>query len=349
MNRKWYNTYAMRYALKGDGIMGFEPKKLAIFRIWQILKEESDENHPLTQADIAARLERDYGIVIERKAVSRNISMLKEAGVDIESVHAGSYLKYRDFEDSELHMLIDGVLSSKHITAAQSKDLINRICGLSNKYFKSSVRSIYSVNEWNKTDNQELFLNIELIDSAVEGGRRISYDYNKYGVDRKLHKVCSQLVSPYQTILHNQRYYLMAFSHTFNNMVFHRLDRITNMKVTAERALPVRKVPGYEHGIDFKELSSSMPYMYTDKPVFIEFLADAGIIDHVIDWFGSGASFRKCADETKIKVRVKASPNAMEHWAMQYIRYVEITSPASLRDRIRALLNESREKYSLNV
>lgn len=132
----------------------FEPKKLALIRIWQILKEYSDYNHPMTQEDISRHLEKDYGIVIERKAISRNISLLKEAGVEIESRRAGSYLEYRDFEDSELHMLIDGVLSSKYITARHSKDLIERLCGLSNKYFKSSVKHIYSVNDWSKTDNQ---------------------------------------------------------------------------------------------------------------------------------------------------------------------------------------------------
>ena len=76
-----------------------EPKKLALIRIWQILKEHSDYNHPLTQEDIAAHLENDYGIVIERKAISRNISLLKEAGVEIESRRAGSYIDSHEFED----------------------------------------------------------------------------------------------------------------------------------------------------------------------------------------------------------------------------------------------------------
>lgn len=47
----------------------FEPKKLALIRIWEILKEHSDSNHPLTQQDIAKHLEDDYGIVLERKAI----------------------------------------------------------------------------------------------------------------------------------------------------------------------------------------------------------------------------------------------------------------------------------------
>ena len=323
----------------------FEPKTLALIRIWQILKENSDYDHPMTQEDIATKLENEYGIVIERKAISRNISLLKESGVEIESRRAGSYLDRRDFEDSELHMLIDGVLSSKHITARHSKDLIDRICSLSNKYFRSSVKHIHSVNDWSKTDNQALFYNIELIDAAIEEGKQIHYDYNKYGIDKKLHKTSQQYVSPYLMILHNQRYYLMAYSEYWHNMVFHRLDRITNMTIIDRKATPIKNVPGYENGINYKELSSTMPYMYSDQPEHIDFISDEGIIDQIVDWFGNDVRIMKSNDEGKVRVSVKASPTAMEFWAMQYINHVEILSPEPLRIRMREVLNNGLKKY----
>ena len=325
----------------------FEPKKLALIRIWQILKEYSDYDHPLTQDDIARHLENDYGIVIERKAISRNISLLKEAGIDIESRRAGSYLEGRDFEDSELKLLIDGVLCSKYITAKHSKDLIDRLCGLSNKYFRSHVKNIYSVNDWSKTDNQALFFNIELIDTAIEQKLRVAYDYNKIGIDKKLHKSSCQVVSPYQLILHNQRYYLMAYSEYWGNMVFHRLDRITNMKLKEEKATDLQTIPGYKNGIDYKKLSSSMPYMFSDEPERIDFVADVGIVDQIIDWFGNDIRIAKSSDnENQVKVSVVASPNAMVHWAMQYLNHVEVIAPEHLRTRIAASLKNGLEKYN---
>lgn len=323
-----------------------EPKKLALIRIWQILKEHSDYDHPVTQEDIVKHLEKDYGIALERKAVGRNISLLREAGIEIETRRSGSYIGCREFEDSELHMLIDGVLSSKHISANHSKDLIERLCALSNRHFRSSVKHIYSVDDWGKTNNQELFINIEQIGVAIEEGYQIYYDYNKYGIDKKLHRTSKQYVSPYQMILHNQRYYLMAFSAYWGNMVFHRLDRITNMSITDKMAKPIRTVPGYENGINYKELSSTMPYLYSDKPERIEFIADKCIIDQIIDWFGHEVRIESWgSDENNVYVSVKASPKAMEHWAMQYINYVEITSPESLRERIRNVLKDAENKY----
>ena len=324
-----------------------EPKKLALIRIMQIFQKHSDCNHPLTQEDIIRHLEEDYGIVIERKAVSRNISLLKEAGFEIESNRTGSYLNEREFTDAELRILIDGVLSSKHITAKYSKDLIDKLCALSSKYFRSHVGHIHTIGEWDKTKNQALFYNVEIIDEAIEQKRQIRFDYNKYGADKKLHKTRMHHASPYQLILHNQRYYLMARNEYWKNMAYYRLDRITNMSITETKLVPVTSVEGYESGINYKELSTALPYMYTDKPEWVEFSAESYIIDQVIDWFGKDIRISKYGDDDKqIKVSVRVSPMAMEHWAMQYINHVKIVSPQSLVEKIKGNLCEATGKYN---
>lgn len=326
----------------------FEPKKLALLRIWQILNNESDYDHPLTQEQIAQHLEHEYGIVMERKAISRNLSLLKEAGAEIASGRGGTYLVCRQFEDAELHMLIDGILSSRYITAKHSKDLIERLCGLSNRYFRASVKNVYSVNAWSKTDNQAVFYNIELIDSAIEQKRQLHYNYNKYGADKKMHKSSQQYVSPYQMLLHNQRYYLMAYSEYWHNMVFHRLDHITDMKVIDKAATPQDQVPGCENGLEYAALSSAMPYLFTDPPERVELIADAAIIDQIIDWFGKEIEIFKTDDANRVRISLRASPSAMQHWAMQYMEHVEVIAPRSLRQRICAVLEKGGEKYSGN-
>ena len=322
----------------------FEPTKLALVRILQILEQHSDFDHPLKQQDVIDYLDRDYGISIERKAVGRNLSLLKEAGYDIASDRRGSYLAERTFDDSELRMLIDGVLASRYITARHSKELIERLCSLSNKYFRSHVKNIWSVNEWSKTDNQALFYNIEIVDAAIEQGRQIMFCYNKYGADKKLHKTSDQRATPYQMILRNQRYYLIACNEKWKNLGHYRLDCITDIRLTDEPATPLRSLSGHESGIDYKEYATSLPYMFTDKPERVEFLADPVIIDQIVDWFGDNAHVEQSGD--KLKVSVKVSPMAMEYWAMQYLNFVEILSPVSLRSRIAANLEAAREKYN---
>ena len=324
-----------------------EPKNLALLRIWQILLKHSDYDHPLTQEKIIEYLYKEHGIEMERKAIGKNIADLRDGGIEIGSRRAGSYIDSRDFEDSELRLLIDGVLQSKHITAKHSKDLIEKLCGLSNKYFRSHVKNVYSVNDWSKTDNQALFYNIDVIDEAIAEGKQVEYDYNKYGVDRKLHKSSFARLSPYQLILHNQRYYLMGYSSYWGNMSFHRLDRITNMRISERPAVPLSSVPGYEKGIDYKQISSTLPYMYTDSPERIEFIADERIVDQIVDWFGLDIKMSSIPDNPgKVLVQLKASLNAMEHWALQYLNYVEVTKPESLRERIISAIDKAKDVYS---
>ncbi len=320
-----------------------ESKKLALLRTLQILRHHSDFQHPLTQKELLALLELEYGIVLERKAVGRNISLLQEAGYAIENGRKGCYLDEREFEDAELRMLIDGVLCSRYITERHSRDLIDKLCGMSNKYFRSHVKNIHSVGEWSKTENQALFFNIELIDDAINSGKRLEFDYNKYGIDKKLHRTKTHVVSPYQLLLHNQRYYLMARSERWKNITYLRVDHITNMRILEEPLTPLNENDGFEHGISYSELATSLPYMFTDKPQLVEFLADEGIVDQVVDWFGDNA--RMSAEDGRVQVTVRVSLQAMEYWAMQYLNRVEILSPPSLRQTIAANLQNALKKY----
>ena len=322
-----------------------ENKKLALLRILQILQRYSDEKHPLKQEDLIRILDNEYGITLERKAVSRNVQLLKDAGIEIESTRAGSRLSEREFTDAELRMLIDGVLSSKYVPEGYSKDLINKLCGLTSKYFKSHIKYIYAVGEWDKTDNQQVFLNIELIDEAIEQGKQIRFEYHKYGIDKKLHKNRAHHASPYQLILHNQRYYLMAQNDWWKDVTYYRLDRMKNMTITEKPITPITTIDGYKDGINYKELSTALPYMFSDKPVWVEFTADEDLVDQIIDWFGKDIRIDKCGDK-QVKITVKVSPSAMEHWALQYAGYVTVISPQSLVESIKTRLQTAVGKYN---
>lgn len=160
--------------------MGFEPKKLALLRILEIYQKYSNSEHVLTYDDIARRLLQEYGIEIERKAIGRNVSMLREAGYDIVLSRYGSYLAERAFDDAELRLLIDGILSSKHISETHSRQLIEKLSALSNVYFRSHIKNIYSVGDWSKTENNTLFYNISIVYEAIENLKQIRFTVPQY-------------------------------------------------------------------------------------------------------------------------------------------------------------------------
>lgn len=317
--------------------MSREPKKLALLRILQLLQRLSYEGHPLTQADIARELEQRYGITMERKAVSRNISVLREAGYDIVSVRDGCYLREREFEPGELRALIDGVISSRYINGSQSKALIEKLTDLGGPGFDPHIRHLRTLPYADKADNQELFLNIELVDEAITAQKQLSFDYNRYGVDGQPHKTKRHRVSPYQLLLHNQRYYLAARNERYGSLTFYRLERITCVKILDEPLTPP------EQGMDFSALSLERPYLFTDASEKVVFYADESIADQVIDWFGSAAHIRP--EKGRLRVTVTTSTEAMRYWALQYLNYVEVISPPKLRENICRDLAAGIEKY----
>ncbi len=322
----------------------FEPKKSALIRILQILEKFSDSEHPITHEKLAEMLEYEYAISIERKAIGRNILLLNEAGYEIKTTKKGSFLAERSFEDSELKLLIDGVLSSKYITPKQSKDLIDKLCAQSNKYFKKHVKNIYTVQDWNKTENVAVFYNIEIIDEAIDTEHQIKFAYNKYGADKKMHRSAFHTVSPYQMILHNQRYYLMGYNEKWQHIQYYRMDRITDIELSEACRTPLKTIKGFEYGIDYKRFSQSMPYMFFDEPQTVEFIAEKSAIDQIVDWFGKDIRVKELQNG-RFSVRLRASVNAMEYWAMQYLNVVEILSPQDLRDRIKKNVQAAVEKY----
>lgn len=322
-----------------------EPKKTLIMRIYQVLENYSDENHPMKQQDVLDKLEADYGIECERKAVGRNISYLQEMGFDIEICGRGAYLASRHFENSELRLLIDSVLGSRHVNSQYSKQLIDKLASLGGKNFEGHVKHVYSVGDWGKTDNKELFLNIELIDEAIEKGKKIVFDYLKMGLDGERHRSSVRRATPYQLILHNQRYYLVMLDDKYGSISYLRVDKMSKMRVLKEDGIPLREVEGYKNGLDYSRFSSGLPYMFNDEQVTVKLKCKNFMADELGDWFGDGYTVAPLGKEHFVAT-VTASRQAMLYWTLQYNKNVEIISPEFMRDDIKRLLEDTLKLYT---
>ena len=92
----------------------------------------------------------------------------------------------RQFTDGELRLLIDGLLFSRHVPYSQCRELVEKLEGLSNIYFRSRVGHIARLPV-DQSGNKQLLLNIEMLDEAISKGRKVRFHYTEYGLDKKLH------------------------------------------------------------------------------------------------------------------------------------------------------------------
>lgn len=326
----------------------FEAKKMTVLRILNILEQHSDEEHPLTQKEIIGLLHSEYGISCERKAVGRNLLMLKEGGFDVVSVKRGSYLDSKSFEKPELRVLVDSVLSSRHINAKHSQDLINKLVALGGKYFSGHFKHLYNINEWQKSTNSDFFLNVEIADDAIDKGKKISFYYNRFGTDKKLHHTTEKkhVVSPYQLLLHNQHYYFIGKPDKHESLTPYRLDKITEIEMLDEISFPLTGIEGYAGGLNLAEIATTLPYLFLEKPVKVEIRCNGDMINEIIDWFGRDVVILP-KQNGYLSVIIKASQSAIIHWIMQYNEKVEVIAPQSLRDAVIDKIRKLNEIYGI--
>lgn len=335
-------------------------KKLS-FAILDILRKYTDEDHRLSQKDIVDILKTEYDMDADRKSVKRNITSLMEMGYEInfsealrmfpnkdgvleESYILSDFYLERDFTDAELRLLIDSLLFSKHIPYSQCKELVGKLEGLSNQYFKSRVRFISTLPE-TTPKNRELFYTIEILDEAIAKGRQVAFTYNEYGTDKKLHPKRGReyIVNPYQMAATNGRYYLIGNYDKYDNLANYRLDRITNIRLLDTPVKPKEQVEGGKRFSLPKHMAEHL-YMFSGESIPVTFRMKKYIMNDVMDWFGSDiALYDETEDE--ISARVTVNWHAMRHWALQYCRHVHILSPANLAETIKTDLREALNNY----
>ncbi len=316
----------------------YEPKKLLILRILEILTEYSDAEHKLHQGDIISLLKVVYGIECERKAVARNIEYLQDAGYEIISDKSGVYLAEKKFETGELRLLVDSVLSNRNVCKAHTKQLIEKLIKEGGKYFKNHARHVVNLDDYLKADGQELFLSVELLSDAIFTKNKVRFRYQDYGADKKLHprRESPYTASPFQLFMKNGGYYLACAFEGHGDLAFVRVDRMTEISVLKERARPVTSIKGCENGLDLGKLQSRLPNLYYDEPQEIVFETrnrPQNILDYVFDTFGKDVRIEELP-AGEYRISLYASPRAMRFWILGYGRYVKVLSPRSLADMV---------------
>lgn len=332
------------------------------FAILEVLRQYSDENHRLSQNDIVELLERDFDLQIDRKSVKRNITGLLEMGYPIEfketlrmypnkngemeeSYILSDFYLERDFTDAELRLLIDSLLFSKHVPHNQCMELVHKLEGLSNRYFKSRVRFI-STLPVGASKNSQLFYTIEVLDEAIANSKQVAFVCNEFGTDKKLHPKRDReyIVNPYQMAATHGLYYLIGNYDKYNNITNYRLDRITNIRLLDTPAKPIREVDGMANGFYLPKHMAEHLYMFSGESIPVTFQIDKAILNDVMDWFGSEITF---FDETEHTVTARAVVNwsAMRYWAQQYGRHAKVLSPADLVQAVKEDLRFALEQY----
>jgi predicted DNA-binding transcriptional regulator YafY len=324
-------------------------KKLLALYILKTLEKCSDENNVLTQAQLIEKINQNYGIEFERKAISRNIDSLIDFGYDIvKNKKSGVYLDSRRFEEGEIAFLVDAIFSSKSIPSCYAKDLITKIMQDVSVYNTKKYKYVHKADEISRTDNKQLFLNIDMINQAIEENKKISYQYNEYDINKNLVPKKDgeeYIVNPYFMVNSRGKYYLVANYYKYDDISHYKLELITNIKIIDAFIKPIKQVVELKDGVDISKYINEHIYMFNGETCSITLkLANKGIINDLIEWFGKDVSIRE--RDGSLYASFKTNKQSFIYWALQYGEYIEIIEPKELRQELKQILKNLLDKYS---
>ena len=212
-------------------------QKTKLLHLCRILLRQTDEDHPLTVAQLIDRLARQ-DIKAERKSVYDDLEALRQFGLDVQcrkGKSPGWFVGSRDFELPEVKLLMDAVQSSRFITQKKSDVLIRKLEGLASVHQAGQLQRQVYVDRRIKVMNESIYYNVDKLHTAVANQKAITFKYFDYDISRK--KVFRQegrryVVSPYGLIWNSENYYLVAFDHAHQELRHYRVDKMAEIVVT---------------------------------------------------------------------------------------------------------------------
>ena len=228
--------------------------------------------------------------------------------------------------------------------------MIEKLKGMGNRYFSAKVNHVSNLPELHHGDNKQLMYVLDTINEAISQHKKISFVYNKYGSDFKLHPKREEkyVVNPYQMVANNGFYYLIGNYDKYDDISHYRLDKMTCVEMLTEKMKPQNQVTGLEQGLNLPKHMAEHIYMFSGESVAINMLVDETIISELVDWFGNDFYVIEKRRNNQVLVRLKCNEQAFFYWALQYGPYVEVLEPVSLRSKIAEAVSEMNEKYQRN-
>ena len=326
--------------------------KIRLLRIWEILKKETDEDHPLGTTAIIGRLEKE-GMKCDRTTLYSDIALLNKFGYEI-LCHRGTsneyYVVNRDFDIPEIQILMDAVQAASFITESKTPVLIDKLAQLAGtkraEVLKKNIIEFSTV----KGDNEFIYYLIDEITNAISQKKKIEFIYFDYGIGKKKNyrmrttvenEIRKYVVNPIATVYYDDKYYLLCYNDRHLTLSQYRIDRMERVRMLDESITPNDKLKEEE----IVRHKRSLFDMYGGEKTLIEFEADVSVLDAVYDRFGDSVKVLPYNEgKTLCKVEVQVG-RPLITWFIGFGNKLKVRTPTGVKDMIVSLLKEATENY----
>ncbi len=327
-------------------------RKIKLLKMWEILKQETDEKHPIETNTLIAKL-REQGIEVDRKILYKDIELLNENGYEVLCQRSRSnkyYVIDRSFDVPEVRILLDAVKSAGFITEKKTEALLDKIAMLAGskrgQVLKGNVTKFSTV----KSMNESIYYSVDTIIRAKEENKKIGfyyfdYDQNREKVFRKDKRNPDKdkyyIVNPVETVFDNDQYYLICYDDKHKDYTNYRVDRMDKVSVLEDDI----KEYDWLKGSDVGKYRQQLFGMFSGEVKNVTFIANKGLIDVVFDKFGSNVKVKDIGNN-QIKCEVTVQTGAMFiAWCCSFSNQLKVVSPPSVISRVKEHLIKTVEQY----
>lgn len=323
-------------------------KALLIVRIIQILRRESDEEHPVSQQRILELLAERYGMTVDRKSIRRNLLRLAQAGFPVysregtrrirgrtEAVSLGWYWKHA-VSGADAGLLEDALQFSP-LPALRVRQLAEKLKRFSSRHGRSGAVQAKNLP---RPDAQALAERQKetaaLLTAAIAEKKKILCWTDHFEADGKWHHDRTGAgeerrlkLNPYALFAACGQYVLLANPDGEETARLYRLSRLSGVELTDEAARPQKSVDALEGGLAASAYLDAAETVYLEPPARCTLDMQPEALTSLAETFGKRARVLS-ATINSVQAEVEAAPGAVAAWALPLGGRVKVTGPPHL-------------------
>lgn len=307
--------------------------KIKLLKLYDILKTETDKDHPLTTYELVEKLQAQE-MSCDRRTLSKDIEALNDLGLSVKATKSGHknayYVDNSTFSVPELKILIDAVQAASFIPEDMSENIIEKIAALGGTHRSEVLLGNKIAFNTRKHSNSNILTVVSLINKAISEHKKISFYYfdlneNKERVYRKRKKRYKE--SPAALVYKDDNYYAVCYSSKHRKQLNYRVDHMDIVRVEEESAAPETEILAD----NLPEYTRQAFRMFSGEPEEVTLQFDRSILGQIYDQFGEEVKVIAISDNLlETTVRVQISPTFWG-WALQYGEKLQIVNPHNLK------------------
>ena len=305
------------------------PQKIKLLKLYEILRQHTDEDRPLSTNQLCAMLEAE-GITCDRRTLAEDIDILNANGFEVLRRRTRYamlfYIVDRRFDLAEVKILIDAIQAASFITPQKTKELTDKVASLAGSHMATVLTGNLVTFNTRKHTNEAIYYTVDTLERALLQKQKASFQYfdlNEHN-ERVFRKDGERyLVNPVGLVYHEDNYYLVTYHEIHEATVNYRVDRMADVQIeetaVAEQAIALSDELGTYTEHVFK--------MFNGPQATVELQFDRKLIDAVHDKFGERIEIIACKRGLcKATVEVLVSP-VFFGWCFQFGNNMKILSP----------------------